>query len=638
MAKYIVLDSKFTPMSFAERIAPYQDYYENAYKQQEEIANLELAASSLEKSLEDERDANLKQQYTDYINQITALRDSINTFGVDKNIINEGLKARSVFNSNIVPIMGAQQRRQEAINNWNKDFDKKARYIGNSPLETSITDWMHGATPNIYNIKGSDVAELSKNLTLGVTTDLIDDSDVQKITQGINPDSLNNIIYSMEYDNGFTLTNKEKYWKQHLNNIINAVKADYDFNSLTENQQKQFMKEVYTGILSGNVYAEELKKLSDKTGTKNNTIDLTNIKGVPLDRHEILSPDIRNNMSNKELIKNAYPDYASYYNEDGTVKTTIDLTDTDYRAFVLKKIESLAENYIPEILSKEYSNKEFEDLLPKNKVKVKEEALRKAAQDLGIPNFDLEGFLTKPIPQEYKDEFNQMFADATKSLQDIDVVKLRKSYLSDFHYLNLSNPEKFMNTILTRAEVNAGDDNLSIKKVKSFKPKQVTENINGKDVTYNKLEWSFDEGSEVSLDDFEKDDNGKFIGNPLFSRSIVQSDTPGLLMQLNGEDYFIPSSLFGSIDNTESLLRQIFEQDLEIDEYIKQFEDYYKIKKYYNEETGDFYENAFYDNKFLLLYEQIEKAKDLKKSIAQNLVNNIANLSYTVDSPQYSTN
>lgn len=626
MAKYIVLDSKFTPMSFAERIAPYQDYYENAYKQQEEIANLELAASSLEKALEDERDANLKQQYADYINQITALRDSMNTFGIDNNIINEGLKARSVFNSNIVPIMGAQQRRQEAINNWNKDFDKKARYIGNSPLETSITDWMHGATPNIYNIKGSDVAELSKNLTLGVTTDLLDDSDVQKITQGINPDSLNNIIYSMEYDNGFTLTNKEKYWKQHLNNIINAVKADYDFNSLTKDQQKQFMKEVYTGILLGNVYNEEIKKSGNNGGKIDGLINLSDLKTVPLDTIPLLSPNIRNReKSNKEFILDVYPELEPYITDEGKLRENP--TEIKKQVIISDYLNPLIEEEFRSIL-KEKGLKESE-LSYVRRFRIREQATSSVLYKNNILLTSGGYYYPKKYPKDLEERLAAVkdVSDIEQKLNSIDIPKLKKSYLANFHEIRFENPEEVAEYIIDKAAANAGEDNLSIKRIKQFKPEQTEQST--------KLKWEFDEGKAVKKEDFEWDEDNKYIGStPFFYRSMVESDNPGLVMNIGDVSYFVPSSLLGGIDQSESYLHNYNIENDEYDNALKALEEYAEYKDYINED-GSWKKEAENDEMFNLLYEQVLRSQSAKGAAAAQFTGNIADLFYTIENPTY---
>lgn len=625
MAKYIVLNSKFEPMSFADRIAPYKDYYENAYKQQEEIANLELAASSLEKALEDERDVNLKQQYAGYIKQITDLRDSINTFGIDNNIINEGLKARSVFNSNIVPIMQAQQRRQEAINNWSKDFDKKARYIGNSPLETSITDWMHGATPNIYNIKGSDVAELSKNLTLGVTTDLLDDSDIYKITQGINPNSLNNIIYSMEYDDDSILNNKEKEQKQHLNNIINTVKADYDFNSLTKDQQRQFMKEVYTGILLGNVYNEEIKKSDSNGNTKNGLIDFSDLKTVPLNTIPLLSPSIRNAKSNKELIIEVYPELEPYITDDGKLKKN---------SIEIKKQLIIADYLEPLI------EKEFEKILEDKGLKGKEISYirRFNIRELATSNVLFDNnimlasggyYFSKKYPEDLEKKLAAVkdISDIEQKLNSIDIEKLKESYLANFHEVRYANPDKIAKWIIDKAATNAGEDNLSIRRVKQFKSEQTEQGT--------KLEWEFDEGKAIKKEDFEWDEDNNYIGSiPFFYRSMVESDNPGLVMNIGDVSYFVPSSLLGGIDQSELYLQDYNVENDVHDKALKAFEEYVKSKNYINED-GSYKEGVENDEIFNLLYEQVLTAKLAKEAAAARFTGNIADLFYTIENPTY---
>lgn len=633
MAKYIVLNSKFEPMSFADRIAPYKDYYENAYKQQEEIANLELAASSLEKALENERDADLKQQYADYIKQITDLRDSINTFGIDNNIVNEGLKARSVFNSNIVPIMQAQQRRQEAINNWSKDFDKKARYIGNSPLETSITDWMHGATPDIYSIKGSDVAELSKNLTLGVTTDLLDDSNVQKITQGINPNSLYNIIYSMEYNNDSKLTNKEKQYKQHLDSIINAVKADYDFNSLTENQQKQFMDEVYTGILLGNVYNEELKKSGNNGGTKDDLIDFSDLKTVPLNTIPLLSPNIRNAKSNKELIVEIYPELGPYITDDGKLKENP--IEIKKQVIIADYLNPLIEKEFKKILNEKGLNESEISYI--RRFNIREQATSKVLSDNNIMSASGGYYFSKKYPEDLEKKLAAVkdVSDIEQKLNSIDIEKLKKSYLANFYEIRFSNPYEVARGIIDRAGVNAGNDNLTLKKVKQFKPVQTKKD----DKNIDKLEWIFDEGTEVRRKDFnwDKDETNLIGTQPYFFRAMVESDNPGMIMNIDGADYFVPESIWGSVDQTEVYLQ---DYNIENDQYnnaVQTLKDYAISEGYMNEE-GTWILNPENDDYLQLLILQLNTARSAMEAAASRFANNAVNLPYTVKTPEFKIN
>ena len=547
----------------------------------------------------------------------------------DNNIINEGLKARAVFNSNIVPIMGAQQRRQEAINNWNKDFDKKARYIGNSPLETSITDWMNGATPNIYNIKGSDVAELSKNLTLGVTTDLLDDSDIQKITQGINPDSLYNIIYSIEQGTDSNLTNKEKYQKQHLNSIINTVKADYDFNSLTEAQQNQFMKEVYTGILLGNVYNEELKKSGNSGNTKDGLISLSDLKTVPLDTTSLLSPNIRNKNNPKEIISETSNYYTDLIDDKGNFimsPNSKEGKEAIIISIVLNKNDGIVQNYIQNEINSLNTPPELAGLAQARAGKEARKHLYdtlvpQLLENEGIHRDSKGGIDMNSVPEDILSEMNRL----VQSVENKDYYK--KSYLANFHQIKYANPDKIAKYIIDKAGKNAGEDNLSIKKVKQFKPEQTEQGT--------KLKWEFDEGKAIKKEDFEWDNENNYIGStPFFYRSMVKSDNPGLVMDIGDVSYFVPSSLLGGIDQSESYLHNYTIENDEYDSALKALEDDAESKNYLNAD-GSWKEESEKDQMFNLLYTQVLTALSAKKAASAQFTGNLADLFYTIENPTY---
>lgn len=626
MAKYIVLNSKFEPLSFADRIAPYKDYYEKAYTQQEELANLELAASTLEDMLKDERDSALKNQYQEYIDSLYTLRDRINTMGIDNNIVNDSIAAKANYNANIVPIMTAQQRRQTAIDSWLKDPTSTSRYIGNTPMDTSITDWMHNATPNIFGVSGANVAAQAKTLATNISNGLIDTSDINKITKGIHPSNLINIINAQINGRDDTLTAKEKHYKQYIDNIINTVQNEFGYGSLGEDFHKKFMNEVYTGILEGTVYQEEAKKTKTDSGSGSG-IDLSKLKTAPLDVSDLLSPNINNANTFREFVAAVYPGYEHYIGSDGSIVTNFDDLKGSVQQSVAASIITQEQNKYKAKLRKENPYLSESELLIQSLEYINDVFGSSVGNSI---------WGSSSISQKVKDIYNSNAEEAKKILKNINRNDITRSYTAPFHMIKLDNSKEVASRILNMAANNAGDENLSIRRIKQFKP----ETSEDGSVNENKLVWEFDEGREIELDDFEWTEDGTELAKePIFYRSTIESDNPGYVMQLGGTSYFIPSALFGSSEQTEAYLRQANKEKAVYEDAENQLMRYAETKGYLQTDpiTGQqvLSEAAQTDLQLLLLYELANQAKNTYNAALTKFINNAANIGYTVKSPVY---
>ena len=113
MANYFVVNSKFKPYSFDEMLKPYA-LYGQAYKEQEDaLSQLESNAAALESALSETNDPVAYNTYKNYLNNVRSAADDIATNGINSESRRRAKSLLSEYNSNVVPIQAAYNRRKE---------------------------------------------------------------------------------------------------------------------------------------------------------------------------------------------------------------------------------------------------------------------------------------------------------------------------------------------------------------------------------------------------------------------------------------------------------------------------------------------------------------------------------------------
>lgn len=149
---YIVLDSQFQPFTFEQQIAPYKEYYENAYKQQEALAALETKATALKQIADSHPE--WQQEYNDYMNTLINLRDQMYSTGVDQRFIQDSLNASKQFGemSSMVTADGQKRALTEGLN---KLVQQDA---------TAFTS-IEGEEPTAYDLRKNPYADQYKTMS-----------------------------------------------------------------------------------------------------------------------------------------------------------------------------------------------------------------------------------------------------------------------------------------------------------------------------------------------------------------------------------------------------------------------------------------------------------------------------------------
>lgn len=129
MANYFVLDNTFDPYSFDELLKPYL-MYRDAYKEQEAAADkLESDAATLASAISKTYDPNAYQTYNLYLDRVRQAADDLATNGLTLNSRRAITSLGRDYNSSIVPIQAAYNRRKEL-----QDEQRKAMLANDSMM------------------------------------------------------------------------------------------------------------------------------------------------------------------------------------------------------------------------------------------------------------------------------------------------------------------------------------------------------------------------------------------------------------------------------------------------------------------------------------------------------------------------
>lgn len=126
-------------------------------EQQEAISALALEASAVG-SMIGPADGKVWDDYQRYMQGIQDETDRFNATGLNPTSRQAIFNLRNQYATEVLPIKSAITRRQQAIDDFNKSPEGKSPlYIGNRPSDTSVDEWMNGATPQIDGIDGNSL-------------------------------------------------------------------------------------------------------------------------------------------------------------------------------------------------------------------------------------------------------------------------------------------------------------------------------------------------------------------------------------------------------------------------------------------------------------------------------------------------
>lgn len=272
MANYFVINNKFKPYSFDELIKPYQMYAEQYDKQEEAYEKLAQDAGALEGFINENTDSKSWETYSNYKEALQNAANELATKGLSAGLKRNLTNLKTNYANQIVPIATAVNRRQKAIENFDSSAAAKAgTYIGRRPQETSVDEWLSGATPNTYGVNGLDVANYVKDEVAAASERnyQLYKSHGYNITKiGASQAETAQLINALRTNSRFNEnTAQGRYLNSILddlkNNVIDNAKTAFGYDKFidgydentgeeipTESSTK-FMDAVYHGIMTG---------------------------------------------------------------------------------------------------------------------------------------------------------------------------------------------------------------------------------------------------------------------------------------------------------------------------------------------------------------------------------------------------
>ena len=276
MPKYTAVAPTFTPIDYATRIKPLEEYKQEYDKRMDALDEQSMLAEAIGGLIDpnNEEDKELLRTYTEYSNKMnnTAM-DLLHSgdLGSSRRALSE---LRRDYASKLIPIQQAYNARAEEGKAFRDMKRKDPSYRGNDPLQNSLSSYMHGNMPDGFGISGDKVynelfndskAQISRMRQV-VKDWGLDDSTfggqyfVQQIAQGYKAED---VIASLATMAGKSLeevaTQKDvkemadayKYMQSALNRAYTGFGVD---NLANSKDREYILTRALDGILAGMTY------------------------------------------------------------------------------------------------------------------------------------------------------------------------------------------------------------------------------------------------------------------------------------------------------------------------------------------------------------------------------------------------
>ena len=240
----IVTTAKFKPLSYNEWAAPLQALNAQHAATEEALWELQDKAAEYEQYLIDHPDSPLTQKYNNYINEIDRLSSQLSSSGISPQTRTDLLNLRRDYSNVVKPIKTGISLYQKATAKRNKDYNK-----GIIGPDITPEDFIYNPNYEDTYLLGTNIYTDAKNLFKNLTgfdkkpkppynngTSII-----TEIPQGYSSEEIQTLFADEENPN---LT-------QELKDTWKLIKNKYSFDTLTPEQQEQFIYYALQGALSG---------------------------------------------------------------------------------------------------------------------------------------------------------------------------------------------------------------------------------------------------------------------------------------------------------------------------------------------------------------------------------------------------
>lgn len=239
----IVTTARFKPLTVAEWSAPLEKYTTQHAVTEAALLELQDKAAEYEQYLIDHPDSPLTQKYNSYINDIDRLSEQLAVNGISPQTRTDLLNLRRDYSNVVKPIKTGISLYQKAAAKRNKDYNK-----GIIGPDITPEDFIYNPNYEDTYLLGTNIYTDAKNLFKGLTG--FDStprqynngtSIITEIPQGYSSEEIQTLFADEENPN---LT-------QELKDTWKLIKNKYGFDTLTPEQQEQFIYYALQGALSG---------------------------------------------------------------------------------------------------------------------------------------------------------------------------------------------------------------------------------------------------------------------------------------------------------------------------------------------------------------------------------------------------
>ena len=251
----IVTTAKFKPLTVAEWAAPLKEYAEQHLAAEEALADLSDKASEYERYIRENPNSDVAKQYNNYIGEIERQADLLAQQGINPTLRTNLVSLRRDYKSKIQPVQEVVERYKEDEKTVRDLQSKGLGYIGK---DLDINDYFENPNYHYSYILGDKVTnDFSKAFT-ALSSSTVTSPEFQKAannsqywqimtSQGYNQaDILNAVINNPELA-------PEIYnaIPAELRDTTTKLRAKYNYDNLSAEEQQAFDTYAYQGALSG---------------------------------------------------------------------------------------------------------------------------------------------------------------------------------------------------------------------------------------------------------------------------------------------------------------------------------------------------------------------------------------------------
>lgn len=271
MPRYTQVTPTFTPVDYATRIAPLEQYKDEYDKRLDKIEEQGLLADAIGGLIDENTDKELMDTYRDYSNRMQQTAKDLLDSGDLRSSRQSLLELRRDYANKLVPIQQAFNNRAEAAKSYREQKAKDPTYIGTDPLSHGLKDYMNGKSPDDKSVSGaqlyamgqSDAKAASSRRILrdkwGLDSSLGNQYFSRMIREGWSQKEIEDALYKLSNGTATEADLKDasgavRYLQEASNRIASAYKIG-DFNDDEKIAQSQAF--IMNGLLSGMTYSED---------------------------------------------------------------------------------------------------------------------------------------------------------------------------------------------------------------------------------------------------------------------------------------------------------------------------------------------------------------------------------------------